>query len=158
MITHEEIVTVLKDIGMEWDYKIPRRVAIHSETKKSGEYNTIGFEPDVIWESEKERAVFEIECGYKRLGRQQKYLLGTITLAFLYAKHKGQMNTWFYIVVDNKKLGNQVFKLLHCVNDYFGKTFGKYKDFERQIILVPSDMKVDDLKRYLKKQLKAWKN
>ena len=153
MVGHEEIVDILIEIGQDLGYKVPvgrneRRKVIPTVTMKSGRRSIIGYDPDVVWESSTDTAVFEVECGYGG-GKQQKYVFGTIALSFLHSKAE-RKKTWFYIVVDNEKIGNQVFKFLHCLNEYVADTHGN--DFTHQVIVCPR-LPRNQLKDYLKKKL-----
>lgn len=153
MVDHEGIVEILTEIGLELGYEVPverneKRRVIPTVGIKSGRRSIIGYDPDVVWEGSADTAIFEVECGYGG-GKQQKYVYGTIAMSFLYSKAE-RKRTWFYIVVDNEKIGNQVFKFLHCLNEYVAHTHGN--DFTHQVIVCPN-LSRDQLKNYLKKKL-----
>lgn len=154
MVNHEEIVEILTEVGQDLGYEVPveklkKRRVISTVSRKSGKRSSIGYDPDVIWESTTDTAVFEVECGYE-WGKQQKYIFGTIALSFLYSTVE-RKRTWFYIVVDNERVGKQVFKFLHCINEYIKHTHSG--DFSRQVVVCPK-LPRNQLKNYLTRELK----
>ena len=156
MTDHDDIVEILAETGQDFGYKVlvkgkERRRVIPTVTRKLGKRSIIGYDPDVIWEGDRDTAIFEVECGYGG-GKQQKYIFGTIALSFLFSKSE-RKKTWFYIVVDNEKIGNQVFKFLHCINEYVADTHLK-GDFARQVIVCSQKLLRNQLKDYLKRELR----